>query len=337
MPLPCPSGTISLLDIQNEFGGANPIAINEYYRNGGYVTSNNTNVPTGGQISFSDFFCATNEVIVYLNSATNVNVSSLFNSAIWQSTTISKKVIVNNGALIGGTSTAFYALSISGFGGKFTLVNNGTIMGAGGQIQQGNIGGTGGNAIFAGSPNITIQNNGNIWAGGGAGGAGGTGGAGSYSAQTTTTACGGAPGCPGGYSQCNYYSGGCCQTYNFCCGLFNCGCTACSQYQQYRVCCTTIITSGGTGGNGGLGRGYNNQSGSISGSAGSAGGINAGSGGAGGAGGDYGISGGTGSAGSNGNYGAGTAGFAGGQAGCYIVNAGNVTWTATGNRKGLSC
>ena len=31
------SGTISFLDLQNEFGGSNPIGINEYYRGGSYV------------------------------------------------------------------------------------------------------------------------------------------------------------------------------------------------------------------------------------------------------------------------------------------------------------
>ena len=49
------SGSISLADIQNEFGGSNPIGINEYYRNGSYVTPNNTNIPTSGQIDFNDF------------------------------------------------------------------------------------------------------------------------------------------------------------------------------------------------------------------------------------------------------------------------------------------
>ena len=46
------SGQISLADIQTEFGGSNPISLNEYYLNGLYVTSNNTGVPTSGVISF---------------------------------------------------------------------------------------------------------------------------------------------------------------------------------------------------------------------------------------------------------------------------------------------
>ena len=57
MPLPG-SGTISLLNLQNEFGGSNPIGLNEYYRNGGLVGSNNTNVPTSGAISLSQFYRA---------------------------------------------------------------------------------------------------------------------------------------------------------------------------------------------------------------------------------------------------------------------------------------
>ena len=58
MPLPG-SGAISLLDLQNEFGGSNPIGLNEYYRNGGLVGSHNTNVPVSGAISLSQFYGAT--------------------------------------------------------------------------------------------------------------------------------------------------------------------------------------------------------------------------------------------------------------------------------------
>ena len=43
------SGPISLLDIQNKFGGSNPIGINEYY-------GVDTGVPASGTISFEDFY-----------------------------------------------------------------------------------------------------------------------------------------------------------------------------------------------------------------------------------------------------------------------------------------
>lgn len=36
------SGPISLLDLQNEFGGSNPISISEYYRGGGLVPATTT-------------------------------------------------------------------------------------------------------------------------------------------------------------------------------------------------------------------------------------------------------------------------------------------------------
>lgn len=52
------SGSISLNDIQTEFGGSNPININEYYRGGAYVpdTAANSGIPTSGTISLNDFY-----------------------------------------------------------------------------------------------------------------------------------------------------------------------------------------------------------------------------------------------------------------------------------------
>ena len=50
MALPT-SGTLTLLDIQNEFGGSNPIGLNEYY---GAAAG----IPTSGAISIDDFYGA---------------------------------------------------------------------------------------------------------------------------------------------------------------------------------------------------------------------------------------------------------------------------------------
>jgi hypothetical protein len=57
MALPS-SGPISSSMIQTEFGGSNPIAISEYYKGGANVpnTATNVNIPTSGQIKFSDFY-----------------------------------------------------------------------------------------------------------------------------------------------------------------------------------------------------------------------------------------------------------------------------------------
>jgi len=55
------SGTISLTDIQAEFGGpGSPISLGSYYKNGLYVTSTSDapNVPTSGPIALSDFYGA---------------------------------------------------------------------------------------------------------------------------------------------------------------------------------------------------------------------------------------------------------------------------------------
>jgi hypothetical protein len=59
MSLPS-SGSISLNDIQTEFGGSNPISINEYYAGGIYVPSGTSgtqgSLPSSGQISFDKFY-----------------------------------------------------------------------------------------------------------------------------------------------------------------------------------------------------------------------------------------------------------------------------------------
>ena len=53
------SGTISLSDIQNEFGGSNPISLSEYYRSALVPNFPPTiNIPVSGTISFDDFYGA---------------------------------------------------------------------------------------------------------------------------------------------------------------------------------------------------------------------------------------------------------------------------------------
>jgi hypothetical protein len=56
-----PNGTtITLAQIQAEFGGANPISLSEYYKGGAYVRSFDyaPNVPYGGAISLQNFWGA---------------------------------------------------------------------------------------------------------------------------------------------------------------------------------------------------------------------------------------------------------------------------------------
>lgn len=49
-----PTGTISMTDIQTEFGGTNPIGLNEYYAGGAYVPSGTSGVPSSGTISMNN-------------------------------------------------------------------------------------------------------------------------------------------------------------------------------------------------------------------------------------------------------------------------------------------
>ena len=59
MPLPS-SGPLSLNDIQTEFGGTNPISLNEYYAGGANVPAGTSGtygaVPSSGTISIRNFY-----------------------------------------------------------------------------------------------------------------------------------------------------------------------------------------------------------------------------------------------------------------------------------------
>lgn len=252
MPLPCPGpAPISLLDIQNEFGGTyldgTYTQIAEYYRGGAYVqnTSSNQNIPTSGQISFNNFFCTENEIVVYITTNTaNVVVSTLFGS-YWNSI-VRKRLVINPGVTVYNTNpydvSNFngYAMRIyDTFQGRLTIQNYGSIQGAAGRrggdtiisgesrTNQSN-GGNGGNAIYIGPvsyggaasnprPVVYFDNQGTIYAGGGGGGQGG-----STSSGTSSPV-----------------------TYS---------------YRPYGSCCPLDITvqgRGSSGGLGGWGQGYN--------------------------------------------------------------------------------
>ena len=338
MTLPSSPNSISLKQIQTEFGGADPISISEYYRNGSYTTSNNANVPVDSTIhppiKFSNFYGAAREILVVVSTTTtDLNVSTLFGSYWTQ--TIPKRVVINSGVIIGATNTSNYALNIpSGFGGTVKIDNNGSIQGAGGASN----GGNGGPAILAGASGVSIDNQGTIYGGGGGGGKGGTGGAGTYTYyfpdyQYCEMAVNN--NCPYGGTKSGTYRVQCCQ------GSDN----ACEKSVWRNVCVETRSSAGGTGGSGGVGQGYNQSAttapifGATNGP--TDGGTNAGRGGVGGNGSTWGTTGGNGSAGANGTPGLAvqTVGAAGGPAygglgGYYIVNNGNVTWITTGTRLG---
>lgn len=185
MTLPA-SGPLSLANIQTEFGGSNPISMNEYYRGGAFVTANNTGVPTSGVISVNNFYGTTRRIAIPLTISSNTyNYDVYANRGGTYVAGISDiTVTINNSILVGSTSTGAYAMSVlNSFAGgdTVTIVNNGVIQGMGGEggasqfaaQSGGNPGAGGGNALYVNRA-TTIQNNSTI-AGGGGGGGGGSG------------------------------------------------------------------------------------------------------------------------------------------------------------------
>lgn len=123
----------------------------------------------------------------------NLNLKTwLMSNLGWDGTTPTPiEVVIDASAIVHGSNTLNYALTISGFpaGTILTLINNGRILGAGGGGGSGawsdpgdgetaptyygaTPGMAGGHALNVGSP-VTIINNYRIWGGGGGGGGGG--------------------------------------------------------------------------------------------------------------------------------------------------------------------
>lgn len=175
------SGQLSFTEIVAEFADTAPHSMSEFYR-GGKVPTVNTNVPTSGAISFSNFYNAVNRITANITYSTNqqqitVNASTAPGYVAGGTDVI---ITVNSGVYIWSDSTSIPALTISGgsVGDTVTLVNNGFIIGKGGDGGSGNIvsGVNGGPALSIGR-NINITNNSYI-AGGGGGGVGYFGGGG---------------------------------------------------------------------------------------------------------------------------------------------------------------
>ena len=355
------SGPLSLLDIQNEFGGEIPIGLDEYYRNGGRVPNNNANVAASGLITMGSFYGAVNEIVATVSNVASLDVQTLFGTN-W-ATDVPKRVIVPSGVTLGPTVIP------TGLAGTLTVENNGEIQGLSGTAG----GGAGGNAITA-SSSFTLINNGAVRGGGGGGGAGGSGGTGGQGSATTTSTVTEGPYysansymwsgraiCPGWDKL--YWAGSLLSTssalqnsttmtigsYTYIrgakkgggpagavCGYPVFSAPAFFTYEVSRsgTSTSTTYTNGGVGGSGGAGgrgQGYGlTATTGSAGGAGSNGGTNAGaggSGGTGGTGGTWGAVGGTGNSGgsgANGNYtngSAGSAGSVGGAAGRAVYMA----------------
>ena len=174
------SGTISLTDIVNEFGGSVPHSLSEYYRDGGAVPSSATNVPASGTISLSNFYSAANAIGLTIDSeTTNYQTSAAFGSN-WAAN-VPKTLTIPSGVTVGSENANAALIINSGMGGSLIIHNSGSIQGSGGEGSESGAGGAGGPAVQANqNGNVTFNNNagGEVYAGGGGGGVGGTGGTG---------------------------------------------------------------------------------------------------------------------------------------------------------------
>ncbi len=302
------SGPLKISEIATEFGDTTPNSMSEYYRGGSLVPDApaNTSIPTSGAIGIGDFYGATNRVAVPLTISANTQNYNVYTSAIasplYTAGIADITLTINPGVVVGSSQTSSYALNVPNAlnaGDTVTIVNNGTVIGRGGNGGNGGTvpspgggGSNGGNAVYVNFA-TTLTNNGTLAGGGGGGGGGGVG----------QYASGGSPKSPAT----TFYAGGGG-------GGGGAGNTA---------------GSGGSGGsvpgpNGGSGSGGSTTGGGGGGSGGSA----PASGGSGGAGGGQGANG---SSGSGGNY---RGGGGGGTRGFYVVGNSNITYPATGTRLG---
>lgn len=169
-----PSGLITLSDIQDEFGGVNPISLSEYYRGGSYVTDNNTGVPTSGTNKFSFFYNAVKQFIFTISSNTQeADLRTLALAAGWDEVAPIAATVAE-GVYLWSDSTSSGGLYVNNVPSGSVITNYGYIIGRGGN------GGyrttapqSGGPAIVNNVENLTILNmSGAYIAGGGGGGAG---------------------------------------------------------------------------------------------------------------------------------------------------------------------
>jgi hypothetical protein len=293
------SGPISLagttagvsIEIENGGNGTTQISLNDT------AVRSLAGVPGSGTtiIMPTNFYGKSNQFSFTISSnTTNVNLRSEAITAGWNQSS-ALVATINAGVYVYSTSTGSYAMTISGsFPGGLSLVNNGTILGRGGDgAPNDNNGGSGGPALLVQSAVSITNASGNISGGGGGGGGG-----------ASYTYC--ASAYKGG---CNYYEtiaggagGG---------GIGNGAAGSGAPPCGYGATAGTLTTAGSNGGPSGCGYYYYV--------------------GYGGAGGGYGASGGAGSGPGNcciGSYGQGGAG------GAAVVGNSNITWVSTGTRNG---
>ena len=211
------SGIIKVSDIAAEFQDSTPYSLSEYYRGGAKVpnSSQNTNIPTSSAIRLGNFYSAVRRLAATQTYSTNTTQTTLNVSTLsgYVAGITDVTITVNAGVYVYSTDTATPALTITGAtaGDAITLVNNGFIIGKGGNGASGvtgasvqTNGGAAGPAMSLGY-NISITNNSYIAGGGGGGaasgyptsGAGGGGAGGGNGGSIGSVYIGGTGGAPG--------------------------------------------------------------------------------------------------------------------------------------------
>jgi len=180
------SGQISLDDLQSQFGGSTPISIDEYYRNGSYVTSlpANSGIPISGQLSMSSFYGGTG-IFYYTSTITtnygNYNLNSVMSSAGWDGVKpVVANITINSGVTVYGVGyggTPAFAIDSLPTYSTVSVTNNGIIAGYGGYgAGTAGAGGPGGVGMsISYSTTLINSSTGAIFGGGGGGGGGGAG------------------------------------------------------------------------------------------------------------------------------------------------------------------
>lgn len=313
MALPS-SGAISLNDVNVELGNTATAQI----------SMNDAVVRTlfqvaSGEISMSDGYGKANAFSTTITTnQVDLDLRAYAVTAGWNESS-SLEVTIDTGVVCSASTTSAYGVTISGsFPGGVTLINNGYILGRGGNGGSGYVGyiaaspggnGGGGGPALSVSSSVTIDNtSGTIGGGGGGGSAGG----GAYTYGYNVPGSAGGAGGGGGRSNAGYNSSG-----GAAGRILNAGSRA-------------IYGNPGNGGTynaAGTGGGYSYKYVDVSGQY--------ARGGAGGNGGDWGASG---NSGVNGYVSKGyslthAAGSPGG-GGSAVVGNSNITWTATGTRYG---
>lgn len=184
------SGSISIQDIVNEFGGTAPHALNEYYKGGALVpiSNANVNVPTSGAISLENFYGASRNIIIsysmygggggggngFADGSGSGRAPSGKITGIMTKASYDALISANGGSLPSVIPAGnFLASAAGGLGGNIAS-NNGTVNGTAGAASDFGAGGAGGPANSSGQPAPWGH-----WGAAGGGG-GGDNGSGSY-------------------------------------------------------------------------------------------------------------------------------------------------------------